>query len=457
LPFPLPIVIQQIVPPVLFRQPAANWRIATPCNCCGDAEATLETVEPLPVDADYRLSRDDSIPEWPVPDRYRLGRVLGGGSYGCVAEAWDKESKRMVAIKRIESLYQSTAHCKRIFREVAILSHLQHSHVVQVYDLIQPTDEDYDVLHLVMERCDSDFRKVCDHPHGVSLAQARKLSHGLVVGCSYLHDVGIYHRDLKPANCLVNRDCSVKICDFNLSRTASLDESLQCLAFKRTSVECASVEEPRPLKRALTMHVASRWYRPPEVLLRTQYSEAMDVWSVGCIIAELFNALNEGGRGPRRGALFPGSECHAFSSQDSDSDEEDFLRRGDVGDQLDVIFNVLGTPSEADLESIPSEVARAQVRSYPARPGCGLQSLLPREAGQPGKDLLHQMLQVLPTKRTTMKQALRHRFFAGVPCRQEDVHPMELDFRFDEAELDRTASGFVFKLRPEVNSSGSPK
>lgn len=147
-----------------------------------------------------------------------------------------------------------------------------------------------------MERCDTDLRKVCKDEQGVTMPQVRRLTYGLLSGLKYLHETCVYHWDLKPANCLVNRsDCCVKIGDFNLARTVAT-----------AALEADALETGRPqLRRALTKHVATRWHRPPEVILQLEYSEAMDVWSAGCIIAELFLALDVGPKGPRGGIIFP--------------------------------------------------------------------------------------------------------------------------------------------------------
>eukprot|EP00747_Dinoflagellata_sp_TGD_P060847 gnl/TRDRNA2_/TRDRNA2_152234_c0_seq1.p1 gnl/TRDRNA2_/TRDRNA2_152234_c0~~gnl/TRDRNA2_/TRDRNA2_152234_c0_seq1.p1 ORF type:complete len:560 (+),score=83.08 gnl/TRDRNA2_/TRDRNA2_152234_c0_seq1:2-1681(+) len=428
-----------------------------------EASAAIEGVSPLPEDPamDDGLGSSES---WELPTHYQLGQLLGCGAYGSVREAWDCTKQRRVAVKRIEHVFQDSVHSRRILREIAILSHLKHKHVVQIYDLLDPSIENgCDVLYIFMERCDTDLRKVCNNLRGVSLAQARQLAYGLFVGCSYIHSAGVYHRDLKPANCLVNRiDCCVKICDFNLSRTvdplALGDSSDDLSPFSRDEAD-ASGECITPLGRTLTRHVASRWYRPPEVILQLRYSEAMDVWSAGCIVAELFFALNEGGRRPKRGALFPGRKSDLLSSVDSYDSEEDEQDRS--GDQLDVIFEVLGTPSKTEMEHIPSHAAYKRVQEYPPRPGHGLRWRLPPEACESGLDLLERMLQLLPGNRITMAEALRHPFFDSVHKKADEEEaafaPGQLDIGFDEAELDGTVTAVPRWLRHEIGRFNPPE
>lgn len=440
--------------------------------------ADAEYVPPLP--GPYHSGTTfDTLPcrtkEWKLPCRYRLGGILGMGSYGCVCEAWDTQARRRVAVKRIEGAFRNGVHCKRILREVAILSHLRHPHVVRVYDFPQlSSQESHEVLYIVMERCDTDLKKVCGHPRGVTRAQARKLAHGLLLGIRYLHSAGIFHRDLKPANCLVNLDCTVKICDFNLARTmekdpsCALEQPSPCRAgmSRNTSTGRGAISSTgvaakgsskravAPLRRALTAHVASRWYRPPEVILQLPYSEAMDIWSAGCIIAELLLALNEGGQVPRHGALFPGNECYAFSHGGHRSNET-MDTFADPGDQLDVIFNVLGTLTAKELESIPSAAARAHLRSYPERRGSSLKARLPREVGEVGLDLVSRMLRVSPNERSTAAEALQHSFFATVRnCSKAAtmVAAESVDLGFDEAELERTESMLPRRLIQEIDT-----
>jgi len=421
-----------------------------------------ELVEPLLGEQTEAISElPPQLPmsnEWQLPERYRLGKLLGTGAYGSVCEAWDCEEQRRVAVKRIDGIFRDDVHCKRIIREVTILSHLRHSHVVQIYDLPKPPNLDwFEDLYIVMERCDTDLRKVCNDLRGVSLPQARRLAYGLLLGLRYLHLAGVYHRDLKPANCLVNHDCSVKICDFNLARAVDHGELCvsRAMAAERALPSCSA--SPKQLRRALTVHVASRWYRPPEVILALGYSEAMDVWSAGCIIAEIFISLNTGGRRPRRGVLFPGGECFPLSQGSSVADTGPDI----FGDQLDLIFNALGTPSEAELEAIACEDVSAHLRYYyPARQGVGLSACLPPEAGAAGLDLLTRMLRFLADHRATTAEALQHPFFAKVRKLPEEVQEegaspgrlqlCRLSDGGDEPELERRVSVGRRKLRQEI-------
>ncbi|CAE7712761.1 MPK7 [Symbiodinium sp. CCMP2456] len=172
---------------------------------------------------------------------------------------------------------------------------------------------------MVMEICDSDLKKLCRTDVTLTPLHINTLLYNLLVGLKYLHSAGIYHRDLKPANCLVNQDCSVKICDFGLSRAIEAAEQPHLHAPGDPShgatglLAVPGVPHTQRLKRNLTGHVVTRWYRAPElILLQENYTEAIDIWSVGCIYAELLGML-EGTRTQDRGPLFPGSSCFPLS------------------------------------------------------------------------------------------------------------------------------------------------
>ena len=137
---------------------------------------------------------------------------------------------RDVAIKRVKHLFDDLIDCKRILRELAILNWLSHPHIVQIYDIVEPPSlKSFDELYIVMEICDSDLKKLVRTDVTLTPLHINTLLYNLLVGLKYLHSAGIYHRDLKPANCLANQDCSVKICDFGLSRAVGEAPVLEAL------------------------------------------------------------------------------------------------------------------------------------------------------------------------------------------------------------------------------------
>jgi hypothetical protein len=111
---------------------------------------------------------------WKIPERYEVRQMIGTGSYGSVGEAYDHEHKRLVAIKRIGHMFEDLIDCKRILREIAILSKLNHDHIVQIFDIVAPPSfSTFDELYIVMEICDCDLKKIV--PHGrYAVAAAHK-------------------------------------------------------------------------------------------------------------------------------------------------------------------------------------------------------------------------------------------------------------------------------------------
>lgn len=161
------------------------------------------------------------ISGWKVVPNYKLVKYVGEGSYGQVVKAIDQRTNKPVAIKRIEGVFEDAADCKRLLREIILLSKLKHPSIVSLIDVFVDTD-DLDIfndIYLVMPYCSSDIRKLTKSKIPLDLVQVKSLIRSLVEGIKNMHDRRVVHRDLKPANILVNRDCTVQICDFGFGRS----------------------------------------------------------------------------------------------------------------------------------------------------------------------------------------------------------------------------------------------
>lgn len=373
--------------------------------------------------------------EWRVSSRYDLDRVIGAGSYGTVCQAYDREKERHVAIKRLQDLFDNRVICKRLLRELAILSRLQHRNVVQLFDILQPDDLDaFDELYFAMEICDSDLKNLFTVNCSLVPLQVNTMLYHLLAGLKYLHSAGVYHRDLKPANCLVNQDCLVKICDFGLACTANDPTSPMA-----DSPE-SGVAPGAPVKRVMTKKVVSRWYRAPElILVQDTYAETIDVWSAGCIFAEMLQML-EGTQPSERFPLFPGETCYPLSPHCEHLGDYKYHSSGDF-EQLNVIFNVIGSPSDEDVAQLEDEGVKRYVQTFSKREGTGLYRRFPH-VEQASVELLHTFLMFDPKKRISVDLALSSQIFSRVreepdsPALQPAPERIALAFEGD-ADLDR--------------------
>ena len=164
------------------------------------------------------------------------------------------------------------------------------------------------------------------------------------------------------------------------------------------------------LTRQLTKHVVTRWYRAPELILIQPYTSAVDIWSLGCILAELLSMQEGNVEGYQdRKPLFPGGTCFPLSGEGK-------LTNDDKLDQLSVIFAVIGTPSKEDISTVGK--ANEYIKSLGKSPGKQLEKVFPA-ADPAALDLLKKMLQFNPKRRLTAEEALEHEFFHGI--RQENL------------------------------------
>jgi len=217
-----------------------------------------------------------------IDSKYEIIDAIGQGAYGIVVAARDKtaqkKEKSHIAIKKIEKAFEHKIFTKRTLRELKILRLLKHENIIGITTMLLPKSrEEFEDIYLCNELMETDLASIIKSPQPLSDEHTQFFIYQILRGLKYMHSAGIIHRDLKPRNLLVNSNCDLKICDFGLSRTV------------HTTKETGN----------MTDYVATRWYRPPELLLETKdYGPAVDVWSAGCIVAELL----------RRKPFLPGTE-----------------------------------------------------------------------------------------------------------------------------------------------------
>jgi len=408
--------------------------------------------------------------EWDVPKRYELREHLGSGSYGYVRAAYDSETKSTVAIKRISHLFEDLTDCKRVLREVCILNRLKHDLIVKLIDIIVPGDfNSFQEVSLVFEFVPSDFKKLLRQNIWLTELHVKTLMYNSLMAMKYAHSAGVYHRDIKPANCLVNEDCIVKVCDFGLARTVKhpnrnpkLGRSNTLPAADADVEDCLHPGVGVPVtakeQQKMTTHVVTRWYRAPElILLNDNYSGAVDVWSLGCIFAELMQMMQgNASSSSERQPLFPGATCFPLSPDRKRQTDYKFHAQGGK-DQLAVIFGVMGSPDPNDVACLERSDAKKYLEYFSQKDPQNLKKRFPRCSEQ-AVNLLRKMLTFNPDKRITVEDCLKHDFFTAIrhpELERVASKPCVLPFDDDEGLSERELRYYFLKeieaFHPELS------
>lgn len=348
---------------------------------------------------------------WLVGKRYDLGPRLGQGSYGEVRMAYDNKLQRTVAIKRIISPFENVQDARSCYREIHLLQSLKGvASIVRLLDVFIPVGEDVrrDELYLAFECMETDLYHVMASRQDLTGEHVRFFLHQILSAVAAMHDAGLVHRDIKPSNILVNKDCTTKLCDLGLARNLSAavpstPPHSPVLSPAHSTGDASSPESPP------TNHVTTRWYRSPEIILMAGYTFSADVWSVGCIFAEMLGHIHD-----MHHPLFPGKTCNPLSR------DHNVLSLDH--DQLNLIFDVLGAPPPKAFVSKLSVNARKYLGFFPDRPARPFSELLPL-ATPAALDLLERMLRFDPADRISARAALSHPYFAGL----EDLHLARMD------------------------------
>nr|XP_054109901.1 mitogen-activated protein kinase 13 isoform X3 [Callithrix jacchus] len=300
---------------------------------------------------------------------------------GCVSSAIDKRSGEKVAIKKLSRPFQSEIFAKRAYRELQLLKHMQHENVIGLLDVFTPASSlrNFHDFYLVMPFMQSDLQKIMGMEFSEDKIQY--LVYQMLKGLKYIHSAGVVHRDLKPGNLAVNEDCELKILDFGLARPADVE---------------------------MTGYVVTRWYRAPEVILSwMHYNQTVDIWSVGCIMAEMLTGKT----------LFKG---------------KDYL------DQLSQILKVTGVPGTEFVQKLKDKAAKSYIQALPQSPKKDFTQLFPQASPQ-AVDLLEKMLELDVDKRLTAAQALAHPFFEPFRDPEEETeaqHPFDDSLEHEKLTVD---------------------
>jgi mitogen-activated protein kinase 1/3 len=223
-----------------------------------------------------------------VDTKYSLIRVVGSGAYGVVISAHDTSTNKKVAIKMVPRAFHDEVDAKRILREIKLLKHLKHENIISLLDMMPPLAhhvEDFNDVYIVADLMETDLHRIIYSKQPLTIDHVQYFVYQILRALKYIHSANILHRDLKPSNLLVNSNCDLKVCDLGLARGVMPEDDKNAAKMGGSML--------------LTEYVVTRWYRAPEIMLAChEYSKPIDVWSIGCIFAELL----------QRKPYFPGDD-----------------------------------------------------------------------------------------------------------------------------------------------------
>ncbi|VVA97648.1 unnamed protein product [Arabis nemorensis] len=326
--------------------------------------------------------------EYGDANRYQILEVIGKGSYGVVCAAIDTHTGEKVAIKKINDVFEHISDALRILREVKLLRLLRHPDIVEIKSImLPPSKREFKDIYVVFELMESDLHQVIKANDDLTREHHQFFLYQMLRALKYMHTANVYHRDLKPKNILANANCKLKVCDFGLARVSFNDT---------------------PTTVFWTDYVATRWYRAPELCgsFCSKYTPAIDIWSIGCIFAEVLLGK----------PLFPGKS---------------------VSHQLDLITDLLGTPKSETIAGVRNEKARKYLGEMRKK------TLVPFSQKFPNADplalrLLQRLLAFDPKDRPTAAEALADPYFKGLARveREPSCQPIsKMEFEFERRRL----------------------
>uniref|UniRef100_A0A671SWZ6 mitogen-activated protein kinase n=1 Tax=Sinocyclocheilus anshuiensis TaxID=1608454 RepID=A0A671SWZ6_9TELE len=286
------------------------------------------------------------------------------------SSAIDRKTGVHVAIKKLHRPFQSRLFTKRAYRELRLLKHMKHENVIGLLDVFTSEIllDRFQDFYLVMPFMGTDLGKLMKMER-LSEDRVQFLVYQILRGLKYIHSAGIIHRDLKPGNLAVNQDCELKILDFGLARQADSE---------------------------MTGYVVTRWYRAPEVILNwMHYSQTVDIWSVGCIMAEML------------------------------------LGRLVDLDQLREIMKITGTPAPDFIMKLQSQDAKNYIRGLPKVPKKDLNTIFFKASSE----AVNTLLVLDPDKRVSAAEALELPLFTEFREPEEETEALPYDHSMDNTEL----------------------
>ncbi|CAF2057095.1 unnamed protein product [Brassica oleracea var. botrytis] len=326
--------------------------------------------------------------EYGDANRYRILEVIGKGSYGVVCAAIDTHTGEKVAIKKINDIFEHISDALRILREVKLLRLLRHPDIVEIKSImLPPSKREFKDIYVVFELMESDLHQVIKANDDLTRDHHQFFLYQMLRALKFMHTANVYHRDLKPKNILANANSKLKVCDFGLARVAFNDT---------------------PTTVLWTDYVATRWYRAPELCgsFFTKYTPAIDIWSIGCIFAEVLTGK----------PLFPGKS---------------------ISHQLELITDLLGTPKPETISGVRNDKARKYLSEMKKKNPVTFSQKFSK-ADPLAIRLLQRLLAFDPKDRPTAAEALTDPYFKGLAKveREPSCQPIsKMEFEFERRRL----------------------
>lgn len=330
-----------------------------------------------------------------VEKRYRITEPITHGAHGIVVQADDEETDAKVAIKKIEAVFEHVTFTKRTLRELRILRHLQHENLLALKSVFfVGVKADFKDFYVVSELMETDLCSTLKSQQTLSDDHCQFILYQILRGMKYVHSAQVIHRDLKSRSCLLNSQCEVKICDFGLARVKFSE---------------------RDWTSPMTEYVSTRWYRAPEVLCSwADYTDAIDVWSIGCIFAEMY----------LREPILPGKNTQH---------------------QLDILINLLGSPDDRELDEIQNEKCKKFIYSLP-RPQekpdwYPFMEVFATMESPTARELLTKLMKWDPKERLSVGAAIKEPYLQAWHCDEDEPIRSPLDTSHFEFERRKVNAG----------------
>lgn len=361
--------------------------------------------------------------EFLVDSRYRSVKLIGSGAYGIVCSAIDTQTKSRVAIKKILNAFHHPKMARHVLREVRLLRHLNHPHIVQLLDIDVPQQyRAWTSVYIVTSLLDMDLKtamkaRIIDSP-----LKQKKVAYQMLLALEHMHSLGLMHRDVKSRNLLLDKDFNVQLCDLGESRFYSLANR------DLIDEETVKLQEEPELSGVITTMIQSA----PELSLGAEYDAEVDIWAAGCVIAELVHKNHE----------------YLFDSTSKQSHVQE-------------IINIVGYPGAEINELLPDHgkwYLKLMKKSSSDRNR--IAEKLGPDVDPQALDLVTKMLRFSPKKRLSAQRVLQHPWFDEVR-NDESFQKESYDFaktephrKSSKSELKNMVWEEVVAFHPEAPSLG---